>query len=632
MYVVDASDPSAPSLLETVDLEGASQSVDVNSDGLVAVAVGIDGTNDAGVPYHAAGKVQLFEQVDSAMVARASLTVGSLPDSLAFSPDGTQIVTANEGEPNTYYGQGPVSGNEISSDPPGTISIIDVDTTDYPASTVTTLGFGAFDQATLQADGVRISGDDTMDGIADNLVEQDMEPEYVTIEGTTAYVSAQENNAIVEVDLTAKSITSVKSAGLKDWDSGDLVVDTSDKDGAISPGPRAFKGVRMPDGIATYVVGGETYVVMANEGDGRVRPDEVNLEVDSTAHLGGEDEAWLALVSGTPTAALETVTDPITGSSISIVSATVTLDSCTSTQTSDSTETQADEVNCVLTASTDFGTSAGSCAVASGSTDTHTCAYVAGSWAAAEGTALDYKEAEHEDEFFITAQYGFQADDDFYSDEERLYKYDDLSSLSTWMQTNGAEKSSLIGRLKTVSTETDTNDDGNPDEVIGFGGRSFSIMKASDGEIVYDSGDSTEQQAIAAGIYDDGRSDDKGTEPEGVTLATVDGKTFAFVALERVDAVAVYDVTSPTAVAEIRLINVNEAGGGEGPECVVTSTVDDLVIVASEDGTTGLAFYPLSAAVAPEAEAQGKTSGAIPVTASLLAMSATVVAAADLLL
>ena len=165
---------------------------------------------------------------------------------------------------------------------------------------------------------MRISGDDTMDGIADNLVEQDMEPEYVTIEGTTAYVSAQENNAIVEVDLTAKSITSVKSAGLKDWDSEDLVVDTSDKDGAISPGPRAFKGVRMPDGIATYVVGAEPYVVMANEGDGRVRPDEVNLEVDSTDHLGGEDEAWLALVSGTPAAALETVTDPITGSSISM--------------------------------------------------------------------------------------------------------------------------------------------------------------------------------------------------------------------------------------------------------------------------------------------------------------------------
>ncbi len=683
LYVVDASDPSAPSLLETVALEGASQSVDVNSDGLVAVAVGLAGTNAAGVSYHAAGKVQLFEQVDSAMVSRASLTVGALPDSLAFSPDGTQIVTADEGEPNTYYGQGPVSGNDISSDPVGTISIIDVDTTDYTASVVTTLGFDAFDQADLEADGVRITGDDSMDGIQGNLVQQDMEPEYVAIEGTTAYVSAQENNAIIEVDLTTKTITSVKSAGLKDWDVEDLVVDTSDKDGGISPGTRAFKGVRMPDGIATYVVGDETYVVMANEGDGRVRPDEVNLEISTATHLGGEEEAWVAIVAATPAEVLETVADPISGTDISVVAATVELDSCTSTQiaatcveaveasvdadaaacaavtalsdssacdlvmteaddsvtactyTAANAETTMDEDNCEITSSTDFGTTEGSCAPTSDNTGTHTCAYVPGSWAVTEGTAVDYKKCEDGDEFFITAQYGFQADDAFYSDEERLYKYDDLSSLSTWMQTNGASKSSLIGRLKTVSTETDTNDDDNPDEVVGFGGRSFSIMKASDGEIVYDSGDSTEQQAIAAGIYDDGRSDDKGTEPEGVTLATIDGKTFAFIALERVDAVAVYDITSPTAVAEIRLINVNAAGGGEGPECVVTSTADDLVIVASEDGTTGLAFYSLSAAVVPDEEPPpGKTAGAIPVAESLLAMtlSAIVVAAADLLM
>jgi hypothetical protein len=584
MYVVDASDPTAPSLLETVSLDGASQSVAVNSDGVVAVAVGIDGSLAApysSVTYHDSGKVQLFQRVDGSTQSLASLTVGALPDSLAFSPDGTQIVSANEGEPNTFYGKDPISGVQISSDPPGTISIIDVDTSDYAASVVTTLGFESFTQSDLEADGIRISGDDTMDGVTGNLVVQDMEPEYVTIEGTTAYVSAQENNAIVEVNLVTKTITAIKTAGLKDWESGSLVVDTSDKDGAIEPGPRAFKGLRMPDGMDSYTVDGETYVVMANEGDGRVRPDDVNLEVSSDTHLSGAGEGWIALVSGAPADALETLTDPLTGDQISVVAAT------------------------------------------------------------GDGDPADYlfyEETEDGEEYFITAQYGFQADDDFSSDEERLYKYDDLTSLSTWMQTNGADKESLIGRLKTVSTETDTTvpPDGNPDQVIGFGGRSFSIMKVSDGSIVYDSGDATEQAAIAAGIYDDGRSDDKGTEPEGVTLATVGDKTYAFVALERVNAVHVFDVTSPTDVSEVQLINVEAASGGKGPECVVTNTADDLVIVASESGTKGLAFYSLSSATtvpAPVEEAEdepaaadddavpGKTSAASSAIASLFAMA-----------
>lgn len=327
------------------------------------------------------------------------------------------------------------------------------------------------------------------------------------------------------------------------------MVDTSDKDGAIKPGNRPFVGIRMPDGIDTYVVSGQTYIVMANEGDGRVRPDDVNLVVDKATHLGGSSEAWLAIET-TPTAAsLVNMTDPFSGSTISIVSAT-------------------------------------------------NATYPAGH--------EHYKKCEDEDEFFITAQYGFKADDDFYSDEKRLYKYSNLTKLPTWVQANGASKSSLIGRLKTVSTETDTNSDGFPDKVVGFGGRSFSIMKP-DGTIVYDSGDATEQSAIKAGIYDDGRSDDKGTEPEGVTLAVSGSKSYAFVALERVNAVQVFDVTDPTSVSELRLINTNAPAGGKGPECVVTNTADDLVIVANEAGTTGLVFYSLKDATATDSAKQTAT-------------------------
>ena len=52
---------------------------------------------------------------------------------------------------------------------------------------------------------------------------------------------------------------------------------------------------------------------------------------------------------------------------------------------------------------------------------------------------------------------------------------------------------------------------------------------------------------IAARRYDDGRSDAKGVEPEGVVLGKVSERTIAFIGLERVDAVAVYDVTNPYA-------------------------------------------------------------------------------------
>ena len=88
-----------------------------------------------------------------------------------------------------------------------------------------------------------------------------------------------------------------------------------------------------------------------------------------------------------------------------------------------------------------------------------------------------------------------------------------------------------------------------------IGGRSFSIWDDK-GNLVYDSGNLLETVLRArpdlAGLYDDGRSDDKGMEPEGVTVIEVGGRILAFVGLERTAAgsagvVAVVDVTDPTA-------------------------------------------------------------------------------------
>jgi hypothetical protein len=65
--------------------------------------------------------------------------------------------------------------------------------------------------------------------------------------------------------------------------------------------------------------------------------------------------------------------------------------------------------------------------------------------------------------------------------------------------------------------------------LVKFGAHSFSIRKPG-GTIVYDSGSLLDREAIRLGIYDDGRSDNKGVEPEGLTLLHVEGRALAFAA------------------------------------------------------------------------------------------------------
>lgn len=90
--------------------------------------------------------------------------------------------------------------------------------------------------------------------------------------------------------------------------------------------------------------------------------------------------------------------------------------------------------------------------------------------------------------------------------------------------------------------------------LYGFGGRGISVFTA-EGQLVSSTGDGLER--ITSGAVPaffnsdhgsssiDNRSDDKGPEPEGVALGKVAGRTYAFVGLERIGGVVVYDVTDP---------------------------------------------------------------------------------------
>jgi hypothetical protein len=123
-------------------------------------------------------------------------------------------------------------------------------------------------------------------------------------------------------------------------------------------------------------------------------------------------------------------------------------------------------------------------------------------------------------------------------------------------QTN-LKPNSALGRLNVVRTgATGDGSSTNMSEIVTLGGRSFSI-RDFEGNLVYDSGNSLEAAVIAAGgLYADGRSDDKGVEPEGVAVFSFAGRTIAAIGLERTNesVIALYDVTDPGAVSFMQLV------------------------------------------------------------------------------
>ena len=141
-----------------------------------------------------------------------------------------------------------------------------------------------------------------------------------------------------------------------------------------------------------------------------------------------------------------------------------------------------------------------------------------------------------------------------------------------------------MGRLNVTNTMGDTDNDGDFDELYSFGARSFSVWNGNSGTMVFDSKNELDAKASIAGFYDDGRSDDKSVEPEGITIGKVGHKTLAFVGLERADAVAIYDISNPTLPVFLQIIQT-----GDAPEGILfvpaekSPTQRSLLVVSSEN-------------------------------------------------
>jgi DNA-binding beta-propeller fold protein YncE len=430
--IFDATNPAAPVFLKSVNLSelGNPNSVDVNPNAKaneIAVAVSAPDAAQRG------NVVFLNKQGDILQ----TIQVGYLPDMLTYNLKGGRLVVANEGEPNADY----------SIDPEGSVSIIDIDGRRRTHKEVT------FSKLTLaDVPGVRITGP------AGTTVAQDLEPEFVAIEGNIAYVTCQENNAVAKINLSKKRLETILPLGSINHAELGNAIDTSDKDSMIRIANWPVRGLLMPDGIATYTASERgkrsTYFVTANEGDSRER-------------TGYIDEARVKTRSLDPSA------------------------------------------------------------------------------------------------FPLAAELKADAN---------------------------------MGRLTIVSTEGKIEGQSVHQELYSFGARSFSIFDEN-GTMVYDSGSMIETY-LAENFPDnfncahdesgafDSRSDNKGAEPEAIEIGVIDGRTYAFVGLERFSGILVCDITNPR--------DVKFAGFGLNRDFSVNYDEDNLgnVAAAGDLGPEGLDFVP----------------------------------------
>lgn len=174
-----------------------------------------------------------------------------------------------------------------------------------------------------------------------------------------------------------------------------------------------------------------------------------------------------------------------------------------------------------------------------------------------------------------------------------------------------------LGRLNITTTlgrgEGGRSADGCLHSAVAYGARSFSIW-TTEGTQVYDSGSEFERITAELLTEDfnsnnddndsfDARSDDKGPEPEDVTIGRVTGRTYAFIGLERIGGIMVYDISDPRAPYFVQYLNnrdfaaaANTSEAGDlGPEGLLFIEAGDsptrrpMLAVANEvSGTTTL--------------------------------------------
>ncbi|HEV8722893.1 MAG TPA: choice-of-anchor I family protein [Candidatus Binatia bacterium] len=184
-----------------------------------------------------------------------------------------------------------------------------------------------------------------------------------------------------------------------------------------------------------------------------------------------------------------------------------------------------------------------------------------------------------------------------------------------------------LGRLTVTNATGDTDGDGDFDQVLVPGTRSFSIRTAN-GDLVFDSGDDFERITAAqvpasfnsngtAATFDT-RSDNKGPEPEGIVLGKAFGRTYAFIGLERTGGIMVYDVSDPFNPTFVQYVNTTP--DDISPEGLLFIKEEDspngkpLLVVSHEISSTttifeitkGSALFSVAGRTADDGSSKGK--------------------------
>jgi 2',3'-cyclic-nucleotide 2'-phosphodiesterase/3'-nucleotidase/5'-nucleotidase len=166
------------------------------------------------------------------------------------------------------------------------------------------------------------------------------------------------------------------------------------------------------------------------------------------------------------------------------------------------------------------------------------------------------------DTFLVTANEGDARDYDGFAEEARV---NDLNlDPVAFPDGDKLKQDTKLGRLTVTTATGDKNKDGIFEELYAFGARSFSIWDEH-GKLVFDSGNDFEK-IIAKRFPDffnsdngennfDNRSDNKGPEPEDVTMVKIFGRVYAFIGLERIGGIMIYDVTNPYDVSFVDYFN-----------------------------------------------------------------------------
>jgi hypothetical protein len=521
--VLDLSDPENPVKIDAISAAGIAVGAEVNSvassHGLVAVAIEADPKTDNGF-------VALYQASDLTLLG--SKEVGAQPDMVAFTPDGTRVLTANEGEPSDDY----------QIDPDGSISIVDF--SDPANPTVSTADFTAYNgqEDALRSQGVRIYGPGAS-------AAQDLEPEYIAVsaDGSTAWVVLQENNALAKVDIATATVTDIVTLGESDRSVAGNGIDASDDDEVIDI--KTFAGVvglYQPDAIHAYTVNGNTYLVTANEGDARAWGE------DNDAYWGEEaDEDAVPPVVCMPNASLGFVEEFRVKHLV---------------HNSGFDRRCGDDLPPQLSALADgalldpavFGYCGAEAGDSGDCRDDDVLGRLKITWTMgyktnADGSPKMYNDAGEEDagagdRIMYDTLYSYGGRSFSIRDEDGALVFDSGDAIEQFLASDDCKL-----------------------------GSDRSIDCADYFNTGHDEGDAM-----------DSRSDAKGPEPEGLTIGQIGDKHFLFLGLERMGGVLVYDITDPTAPVYQDYLNSRETWDVD-PDAGNLEGYGDL-------GPEGLVFIP----------------------------------------